>query len=211
MSRPFEYLDLGRQAYASTLSAMQSFSLARQAGSVDCLWIVEHDPVFTLGLNTDHVHLLDTGDIPVVQSDRGGQVTYHGPGQLVIYTMLDMTRQPGGVRLLVAALEGAIMDLLAAWNIAGTRVRGAPGVYVNGAKIASIGLRIRRGFCYHGIALNVDVDLQPFSRINPCGYQGLAVTRLADLGVAVRAGQIAPALCLSIVRRLENCGSEETT
>lgn len=209
MWQRFECRDLGRQAYGTTLMAMQSCSQMRQTGSRDQLWVVEHDPVFTLGLNADQSHLLDTGDIPVMQSDRGGQVTYHGPGQLVIYTLLDMAQQVGGVTHLVSSLEQAVIDLLGAWHILGERREGAPGVYVDEAKIASIGLRIRRGFCYHGIALNVDMDLQPFSRINPCGYVGMKVTRLSDLGVSVRAGQLAPALCLAIMQRLGSCVHQE--
>ena len=161
---------------------MQRFTDTRDAATPDEIWFVEHPPVFTLGMNGSREHLIAPGDIPVVQIDRGGQVTYHGPGQLVVYPLIDIRRLGLGVRQLVVSLEQAIIGFAAGLGIAATCERNAPGVYVNGAKLASVGLRIRRGASYHGIALNVSVDLEPFSRINPCGYRGLAVTRLADLG-----------------------------
>lgn len=175
---------LGRMDYAACLTAMQDFTDRRDAATSDELWLVEHPPVFTLGLAGKPEHVLDAGDIPVVQCDRGGQVTYHGPGQVVLYTLLDLKRADIGVKALVTTLEQAIIDLLATLNIDGERRAGAPGVYVAGTKIAALGLRVRRGCCYHGLSLNVAMDLTPFERINPCGYAGLAVTDLRTLAPA---------------------------
>ncbi len=174
--------DRGTLDYAQAVQAMQAFTDARGRGVDDELWLVQHPPVFTLGKAARREHLLATGDIPVVQTDRGGQVTYHGPGQLVVYTLLDVERLGIGPRELVRRLEQGVIDYLAAQGIDSARRSGAPGVYVGDAKIAALGLRIRRRCSYHGIALNVGVDLEPFGRIDPCGYAGLAVTRLADLG-----------------------------
>ncbi len=173
---------LGLAEYRTTLAAMQRLSDTRGPDTADELWLLEHPPVFTLGINANPAHLLDPGDIPVLQVDRGGQVTYHGPGQLVAYVMVDLRRRGLGVRKLVRWLEDAVIELLATWGINGETRPGAPGVYVRGAKIASLGLRVRRGASYHGLALNVAMDLEPFQRINPCGYAGQAVTQLADLG-----------------------------
>ena len=173
---------------------MQTFTDERDANTPDQIWFLEHPPVFTLGMNAAPEHLLAPGDIPVVQIDRGGQVTYHGPGQLVVYPLLDVRRAGLGVRQLVMALESAIIDLLASWNITAVAKRDAPGVYVDGRKVASIGLRIRRGSSYHGLAFNVAMDLQPFQRINPCGYRGLEVTDLRSLGVNASVQEVADAL-----------------
>ncbi|MCM2326327.1 MAG: lipoyl(octanoyl) transferase LipB [Lysobacter sp.] len=162
---------------------MQAFTKARDDATADELWFVEHPPVFTLGLAAKPEHVLDAGAIPVVRIDRGGQVTYHGPGQLVAYALLDLRRAGYGVKELVRRLEQSVIDLLAGYSVDGARQAGMPGVYVGGAKIAAIGLRVSRGCTYHGISLNVDADLAAFARINPCGYPGLAATRLADLGV----------------------------
>ncbi|MGZ5231666.1 MAG: lipoyl(octanoyl) transferase LipB [Burkholderiales bacterium] len=162
---------------------MQAFNGARDAGTDDELWLVEHPPVFTLGLAGRREHVLAAGDIPVVATDRGGQVTYHGPGQAVVYVMLDLRRLGIGAKELVRRIEQAVIDTLASFGIAGARRAGMPGVYVGEAKIAAIGLRIARGGCYHGVALNVATDLAPFARIDPCGYPGLASTRMADHGV----------------------------
>ena len=162
---------------------MQAYNQARDPAAGDQLWLVEHPPVFTLGLAGRREHVLDPGTIPVVATDRGGQVTYHGPGQAVAYLLMDLRRAGLGVRELVRRLEQSAIDVLAAYGVHGERRPGMPGVYVDGAKIAAIGLRVARGCSYHGIALNVDVDLAPFARIDPCGYPGLASTRLADLGV----------------------------
>ena len=173
---------LGRVDYAPTWRAMQALTDARDEQTPDELWFLEHEPVFTQGLNGKPEHLLATGDIPVVGIDRGGQVTYHGPGQLVMYALVDLRRRAIGVRELVVALENSVIDLAARYGIAAAGRRTAPGVYVEARKLASIGLRVRRGCSYHGLALNVDMDLEPFHRINPCGYQGLAVTQMLDLG-----------------------------
>ena len=162
---------------------MQAFNLARTPATADQLWLVQHPPVFTLGLAGRREHVIAPGEIPVIATDRGGQVTYHGPGQAVVYALLDLRRLGFGVRELVRRMEQSAIELLAARGIAGERREGMPGVYVEGAKIAAIGLRVARGCCYHGMALNVDLDLEPFSRIDPCGYPGLASTRLADRGV----------------------------
>jgi lipoyl(octanoyl) transferase len=190
---------LGRAEYAPAWRAMQSFTDARDADTPDEVWFLEHEPVFTQGLNGRPEHLLATGDIPVVGIDRGGQVTYHGPGQLVVYTMIDLRRHGTGVRDLVVALEHAVVVLAARHGITAAGRRDAPGVYVGGRKLASLGLRVRRGCSYHGLALNVDMDLEPFGRINPCGMAGLAMTQLAAEGVAVDlheiALELAPLLC----------------
>jgi lipoyl(octanoyl) transferase len=172
---------LGLVPYEPTWRDMQRFTDERGPATRDEIWFLEHPPVFTLGLNAKREHLLAPGEIPVVQIDRGGQVTYHGPGQLVVYPLIDVRRRGLGVRELVVALENAVISYVAALGIEAKGSREAPGVYADGAKLASIGLRIRRGASYHGLALNVSLDLEPFRRINVCGYPGLAVTRLADL------------------------------
>jgi lipoyl(octanoyl) transferase len=173
---------LGRRDYEPVWRAMQGFTAARGSATADELWLVEHPPVYTLGQAGRVEHLLNPGAIPVLEVDRGGQVTYHGPGQLIAYLLLDLHRARIGVRALVALLEGAVVNLLAAYAILGSTRPGAPGVYVREAKIAALGIRVRRGCSYHGMALNVDMDLEPFSRINPCGYPGLPVTQLRELG-----------------------------
>jgi lipoyl(octanoyl) transferase len=174
---------LGLVAYEPTWRAMQAFTRSRESGTEDQSWLVEHPSVFTLGLAGRREHVIAPGAIPVIATDRGGQVTYHGPGQAVVYLLLDLRRRGLGVKELVRRLEQGVIDLLGEYRIDGERRAGMPGVYVKGAKIAAIGLRIARGCSYHGIALNADVDLEPFGRIDPCGYPGLASTRLADLGV----------------------------
>jgi lipoyl(octanoyl) transferase len=175
---------LGQVDYARAWHEMQSFTASRSPDTPDEVWFLQHAPVFTLGRNGKQEHVHDTGDIQVIKVDRGGQVTYHGPGQLVVYTLLDLTRRQLGVQSLVRILEQTVIDLLAAHDLAATRRDKAPGVYVDDRKIAALGLRVRRGCCFHGLSLNVDMDLAPFSMINPCGYPGLRVTQLADLGVA---------------------------
>jgi lipoyl(octanoyl) transferase len=172
---------LGRADYQSTWQRMQQFTATRTARTADELWFLEHPPVFTLGMAGRTEHLLAPGDIPVVHSDRGGQVTYHGPGQLVVYTLIDLRRAGLGVRDLVTALELSVIRYAAQLGITAAAQRAAPGVYVDARKLASVGIRIRRGASYHGLALNVNLDLEPFGRINPCGFAGLAMTRLADL------------------------------
>ena len=174
--------DLGRQPYEPVWRAMQAFTDARDATTPDELWLVEHDPVFTLGQAGRPEHVLAPGDIPVLHVDRGGQVTYHGPGQVVAYPLLDLRRLKLGVRDYVCRIEQAVIDTLAEWNIEGARKDGAPGVYVNGAKVAALGIRVRRGCCFHGLAFNIAMDLEPFHRINPCGYAGLEVVAMNDLG-----------------------------
>ena len=174
---------LGLVAYEPTWRAMQAFNAARDEATGDQLWVLEHPPVYTLGLAGRREHVLDPRDIPVVATDRGGQVTYHGPGQAIAYAMVDLRRLRVGARELVRRIERAVIDTLSSYGISGERRDGMPGVYVRGAKIAAIGLRIARGASYHGVALNSDLDLAPFARIDPCGYPGLASTRLADEGV----------------------------
>ena len=174
---------------------MRSFTAARTAETPDELWQVEHPPIYTLGVaaKPEHLPRVDNG-IPVVRTDRGGQITYHGPGQVVIYTLLDLRRGNLGVRALVRKLERAVIELLETYRIEANGREDAPGVYVAGAKIAALGLRIRNGCCYHGLSLNVDMDLSPFDAINPCGYPGLEVTQLRDLGVADRPDAVASKL-----------------
>jgi lipoyl(octanoyl) transferase len=191
---------LGRADYESTWRAMQSFTEQRDTNTRDEIWLLEHPPVFTLGMNGKPEHVLAAGDIPVVNIDRGGQVTYHGPGQLVAYPLLDLCRLKLGVRDLVVALENAIVETVASWGIQAAGKRDAPGVYVDGKKLASIGLRIKRGCSYHGLALNVAMDLAPFRRINPCGYQGLEVTQVSQLGGPSDVQTVAEALGLQLLR-----------
>ncbi len=173
---------LGRQEYVPLWHAMQEFTDARGDATADEIWFAEHPPVFTMGLNASKEHLLAPGDIPVVQIDRGGQVTFHGPGQLMIYPLLDLRRLGMGVRTLVTALEQSVVDLAAEFGITAASRADAPGVYVGSEKLASVGLRIRRGCSFHGMALNIDIDIEPFSRINPCGYAELRMTDFKRLG-----------------------------
>ncbi len=176
---------LGLVPYEPTWRAMQRFTDARDAATADEIWFLEHPPVFTLGMSGRREHVLAPGDIPVIQTDRGGQVTYHGPGQLVVYPLIDLRRSALGVRDLVCALERAVIGYTEELGIEARARRDAPGVYVHGRKLASVGLRIRRGASYHGIAINVRMDLEPFGRINPCGYAGLQMTQLAELAPGV--------------------------
>jgi lipoyl(octanoyl) transferase len=193
---------LGHVAYEPTWRAMQRFVDSRDPEADDEIWFLEHAPVFTLGMNAKAEHLLAPGDIPVVQIDRGGQVTYHGPGQLVVYPLLDLARAGLGVRPLVEGIERAIVATLATWGIESFGRRDAPGVYVGARKIASVGLRIRRGCSYHGLALNVAMDLEPFRRINPCGYAGLEMTQVSDLGGPSALGTVAAALAPRLLAEL---------
>ncbi len=169
--------------YGETWQAMKTFTMNRDTDTSDEIWLLQHFPVYTQGIAGKPEHLLYNNQIPVVNTDRGGQITYHGPGQLIVYTLLEFRRLGLTVRGLVTQLEKAVIDLLAVYCIKAESRREAPGVYVNGAKIASLGLKIKNGFCYHGIALNVDMDMEPFAAINPCGYKGLQMTQLVDLGV----------------------------
>ena len=173
--------DLGLQPLSVVWADMKRFTDAREAKTRDEVWFLEHPPVFTLGLNADRAHLLTPGTIPVWQIDRGGQVTYHGPGELVIYTLIDLRRLKISVRGLVEALEAAVIDTVAGYGIDAYGQRDAPGVYVDGKKLAAVGLRVRRYCSYHGVAVNVNMDLAPFAKINPCGFEGLEVTQLSQL------------------------------
>jgi len=180
---PIQVRELGLCDYSPVYEKMCEFSQARQPDTTDEFWVLEHKPVYTLGLNGKKEHILNAGDIPVVQVDRGGQVTYHGPGQLIVYLLIDIKRNALGVRAIVTAMENAIIALLANMNIQAEAKRDAPGVYVKEKKIAALGLRIKNGKSYHGLSLNVDMDLEPFKGINPCGYEGLDVTQIKDLNM----------------------------
>ena len=201
MSLPLKVRRLGRQPYAATWEAMSNFTNNRGPDTPDELWLLEHDPVFTQGQAGKAEHVLAPGDIPVVQVDRGGQVTYHGPGQIVGYPLIDLRRAGVSVRELVNKLEQSLIDTLAHWNIGAERLDGAPGVYVAGAKVAALGLRVRRGCSFHGLAFNVSMDLEPYHRINPCGYKGLAVTQVLDLGGPSRLSDVEDALVEEFCRQ----------
>ena len=193
--------ELGRRTYQPVWRAMQQFTDARGEDTADELWLVEHDPVFTLGQAGKPEHVLAAGDIPVVHVDRGGQVTYHGPGQIVAYPLFDLKRLKIGVREYVCRIEQSMIDTLDEWNIHAERKDGAPGVYVAGAKIGALGIRVRRGCTFHGLAFNIDMDLEPWRRINPCGYQGLRVTTLADLGGPSGMEAVKPVLLANMVKQ----------
>ena len=196
---------LGLAEYLPTLEAMRAFTARRDAGTPDELWLLEHPPVYTLGLGADAAHgpKADMG-IPVVRVERGGQVTYHGPGQVVLYTLIDIARRSMTVRAFVSMLEQSVIDLLAGHGLRAARKPGAPGVYVDGAKIAALGIRVSRGRTFHGLALNVDLDLAPFAAIDPCGYPGLPVTRLRDLGIDQSCKQAGNRLAEILIARLEH-------
>ncbi|MFC7519458.1 lipoyl(octanoyl) transferase LipB [Xanthomonas populi] len=198
---PAQLRDLGRQDYVPVWRAMQRFTDARNGHAADEVWVVEHAPVFTLGQAGKPEHVLAPGDIPVLHVDRGGQVTYHGPGQLVVYPLLDLRRLKIGVRDYVCKIEQALIDTLDEWNIVAERRDGAPGVYVGGAKIAALGIRVRRGCTFHGLSFNVAMDLEPFHRINPCGYQGLQVTSVLDLGGPSGMGAVKAVLLDQLARQ----------
>lgn len=198
----FRIKHLGLRDYVDVWKEMQSFTAGRDEGTPDELWLLEHPPVFTLGMAGKEEHLLDPGPIPLVRCDRGGQVTYHGPGQLIAYIMYDMGRAGIGVRRMVSLLQETVIDLLRQHGVAAHTLPRAPGVYVEDKKIASIGLRVRHGRSYHGLSLNVDMDLEPFSRINPCGYPGLEVTQVTDLGIGATMEQISAQLSTAIQERL---------
>jgi lipoyl(octanoyl) transferase len=194
---------LGRADYEPTWQAMMAFTAERTVETPDELWVVEHPPVFTLGQAGKPEHLLvDTG-IPLVKIDRGGQITYHGPGQVVVYLLIDLPRRKLKVRELVSRIEQAVIDCLGERGVVAERRDGAPGVYVGAAKVAALGLRVRNGCCYHGVSLNVDMDLSPFAAINPCGYAGMAVTQTKDLGIALTPPQAADALTGHLIAQLE--------
>lgn len=193
---------LGLQEYETAWHDMQALTQQRSADTPDEIWLLEHPPVYTLGLNGKREHILDPRDIPVIQCDRGGQVTYHGPGQLVAYLLLDLKRRHLGVKQLVNKMEQSIIDLLAESGIQAQRRDDAPGVYVNDAKIAALGLRVRRGCSYHGLSLNIDMDLEPFSRINPCGYPNLKASQLCDLSPLMTLNETADALVHQLQHQL---------
>jgi len=195
---------LGRVEYEPTFQAMQDFTAGRTNETPDELWIVEHTPVYTLGQAGKPEHILEDVGIPVVRIDRGGQVTYHGPGQVVIYLLLDLQRLKIKVRELVTAIEQGVIDFLAAHGIAAERRAGAPGVYVGEAKIAALGLKIKNGCSYHGLSLNVDMDLSPFTAINPCGYAGLRITQTRDLGIPLTAHEAGEQLSQHLLRQLDD-------
>mgnify|MGYP003585423180 CR=1 FL=1 len=193
--------DLGRQPYEPVWRAMQRFTDARGESTADEIWLVEHDPVFTLGQAGKPEHVLTPGDIPVVHVDRGGQVTYHGPGQIVAYPLFDLPRLKVGVKEYVCKIEQSIIDTCAEWNIHAQRKEGAPGVYVNGAKIGALGIRVRHGCTFHGLAFNIAMSLEPFQRINPCGYAGLQAVALADLGGPASLEAVKPVLLQHMARQ----------
>jgi lipoyl(octanoyl) transferase len=203
MPQPLKIRRLGRQPYEPVWQAMSAFTDNRTAATTDELWLLEHDPVFTLGQAGKMEHVLAPGEIPVVPVDRGGQVTYHGPGQIVAYPLIDLRRAEVGVRELVNRIEQAIIDTLAHWNIEAVRREGAPGVYVADAKVAALGLRVRRGCSFHGLAFNVNMNLEPFHRINPCGYKDLAVTQVLDLGGPSRLSDVEDVLIGELCRQFD--------
>ncbi len=205
---PIRVFQLGRQPYLPVWQAMRELTDTRDADTQDQFWVVEHEPVFTQGQAGKPEHLLMPGDIPVVQTDRGGQITYHGPGQLVVYPLLDVRRAKLGVRELVTALEQAVIGVLADAGVEAHARPDAPGVYVNDAKIASLGLRIRRGASFHGVALNVTGDLSPFLRINPCGYAGMQMVRLADFVPAPDLAVVSQRLVAQLARLLDRATEE---
>ncbi len=194
---------LGHADYEPTFAVMKEFTAARTADTPDELWVVEHPSVFTLGQAGKPEHLLHDAGIPLVRIDRGGQITYHGPGQVVVYLLIDLSRRKLKVRELVSRIEQAVIDCLGEQGVTAERRDGAPGVYVGPAKVAALGLRVRNGCCYHGVSLNVDMDLSPFSAINPCGYAGMAVTQTKDLGIALTPPQAAEALTRHLILQLE--------
>lgn len=194
---------MGLEPYLPVWDSMRRFTDERSAETPDEIWLLEHEPVFTQGMQGKNEHLLAAGDIPVIQTDRGGQITYHGPGQLTVYTLVDLKRLGIGIRSLVMALEQSIVDCLAGYGIDAHPRRDAPGVYVGEAKIASLGLRVRRGCSYHGLALNVAMDLAPFGRINPCGYRGLQMTQISALGGPSSVNQVRADLLPQLLRQLK--------
>jgi len=193
---------LGEVDYQNSWQKMQDFTNVRLPDTADELWFLQHPSVYTLGKNGKAEHVLNPAGIPVINSDRGGQVTYHGPGQIVVYTLLDLNRLQIGVRQLVTVLEQSVIDLLADYGVESSARRDAPGVYVNNAKIAALGLRVRKGCSFHGLALNVDMDLEPFSRINPCGYEGLEVTQLKNLVTDIKIKNVAENLQQALLKNL---------
>lgn len=195
---------LGLQDYQTVWHSMQQFTAERTAETIDEIWITEHSSVYTLGLNGKHEHVLHAGDIPVLETDRGGQVTYHGPGQLVVYFLVDLRRLAMGPRQAVTLLENAMVNTLSQYGVSAQARADAPGVYVEGKKIGALGLRIKRGCSYHGLSLNNDMDLTPFQHINPCGYAGLQVTQLADFGINIHTHELAVPLVHHLIKAIES-------
>jgi lipoyl(octanoyl) transferase len=193
---------LGLAEYEPTYAAMRQFSTSRQQDTPDELWLLQHPPIYTAGLACRPEHLPRDSNIPLAHTDRGGQISYHGPGQIVMYTLLDLARRTLKIRQLVWLLEQAVIDTLARYNVSAQGKSAAPGVYVNGAKIAALGLRVRKSGCYHGVALNVDMDLAPFLAIDPCGYPGLAVTQARDLGISANVDELGEQLAAKLTQLL---------
>jgi len=200
----FKIQNLGVADYLATWQAMKDFTAARDDTTPDEIWLVQHPPVYTQGLAGKPEHLLRSNGIPVIKTDRGGQITYHGPGQIIAYLLFDMRRAKIGVRELVTRMENAVIDLLAGYKIKAAGRRDAPGVYVADAKIAALGLKIKNGYCYHGIALNVGMDLSPFANINPCGYAGMNVVQTKDLGVPDGIESLSGKLATQLIIKLKN-------
>ena len=201
--------NMGTAEYLPTWQAMKEFTAQRTCETPDEIWLLEHPPVYTQGIAGKPEHLLFPSQIPVIKTDRGGQITYHGPGQIILYLLLDLPRWQLGIRQLVRKMEGAVIDLLGGYSITAKGNESAPGVYVNGAKIASLGLKIRRGACYHGIAFNADMDLTPFTAINPCGYRGLRVTQAKDLGITDNKEVLANKLVQNLIAQLTQCSIKD--
>ena len=209
MPHPLHIKHLGRSDYEATWRAMQAYTAQRDAATPDALWLTEHAPVYTLGLNRREVNPPLRSDIPLVLVDRGGKITYHGPGQVVIYVLIDLKRRGWNIRQLVSAMEDAVIALLAQQDISAHARADAPGVYVGEAKIASLGLRLKNGCSYHGLALNVDMDLSPFDAIDPCGYRGLQVTQLSKLGAAISSAEAGRALVQQLAAGLNYAQATE--
>jgi lipoyl(octanoyl) transferase len=199
---PLQIRELGRTDYSNTWRAMQAYTAARSADTPDELWITEHPPVYTLGLNKRDVQPPLRQDIPLVETDRGGKITYHGPGQLIVYFLIDLKRRDLSIRPLVSIMENAVIALLSQYDIAAAARADAPGVYVDNRKIASLGLRVRNSCCYHGLSLNIDMDLSPFDAIDPCGYRGLEVTRTRDLGISADMATLSAQLKTLLMNQL---------
>jgi lipoyl(octanoyl) transferase len=210
VNRPLIIRHLGRQDYQPVWRDMQAFTDQRDADTADELWLVEHPPVFTQGLAGKAEHVLAAGDIPVIQVDRGGQITYHGPGQIVAYPLINLRRHGIGVKSLVHGIEQAIIDTVKLYGVEAARKENAPGVYVNGDKIASLGLRIRKACSFHGLAFNIDMDLEPFNRINPCGFSGLKVIQLSELADQVDISTVEQQLVAALCQQLNFTAQIET-
>lgn len=198
--------ELGVRGYEETYQAMREFNEQRDSNTVDQIWLLEHPPVYTLGLSDKTEHLLNTAHIPVVKTDRGGQVTYHGPGQLIAYLLIDLKRRPYAIKKLVSLMEASIIECLEDYGLKPERKAGAPGVYINGEKIAALGVRVRKGCTYHGLALNVNMDLKPFEGINPCGYKGLVCTQLVDHKKDSSVTEVKENLPAYLIKHLDQSG-----